>query len=80
MLVPLARAFSRVLPNRDDIASRVVEILMNRLAMRFWLKWKESPEAQAAIPKELVVDILCELVPSLAANIRSGTGKFQSES
>ena len=52
----------------------------NRLAMRFWLKWKESPEAQAAIPKELVVDILCELVPSLAANIRSGTGKFQSES
>lgn len=52
----------------------------NRLAMQFWLKWKESPEAQVAIPKELVVDILCELVPSLAANIRSGTSKFQGES
>ena len=52
----------------------------NRLAMQLWLKWKESPEAQAAIPKELIVDIMCELVPSQAANIRSGTGKFQGVS
>ena len=48
----------------------------NRLAMQLWLKWKESPEVQAAIPKELIVDILCELVPSMATNIRIGTGKF----
>ena len=51
----------------------------NRLAKQLWLKWKESPAAQAAIPKELDVEILCELVPSMAPNIRIGTGKFQSE-
>jgi hypothetical protein len=52
----------------------------NHLAKQLWLKWKESPEAQAAIPKELIVDVLCELAPSLATRIRIGTSKFQSKS
>ena len=47
--------------------------------MQLWLKWKESPQAQVAIPRELVVEILCELVPSMAPNIRSGTGNFQGQ-
>ena len=46
--------------------------------MQLWLNWKESSEAQVAIPKERAVKTLCGLVPSLAPNIRSGTGKFQS--
>jgi len=49
----------------------------NLLAMNLWVKWKNSPEAQRAIPKKLIVEIMCALSPQYEANIRSGTGKYR---
>ena len=47
------------------------------LAMQLWLKWKNSREAQLAIPKKLIVEVMCHLWPAQEPNIRIGTGKFQ---
>ena len=47
------------------------------LAIQLWLKWKNSREAQLAIPKKLIVEVLCHLWPAQELNIRSGTSKFE---
>ena len=49
------------------------------LAMQLWLKWKNSPEAQVAIPKKLIVEVMCQLDPGQELNIRSGTAKFKEK-
>ena len=49
----------------------------NLLAMNLWVKWRDNPEAQRAIPKKLIVEILCALAPQYEGSIRSGTGKYR---